>query len=151
MANRPVPTVLKLARNNPGKRPINKNEPKAELATLDLPEGFQLSDIGKAQWKNVAPHLINSGLLTVLDKPALALYCEACARWIDANDNVRKYGTVVKAPSGFPVQSPYLAIANKAFDQMKSILVEFGMTPSSRTKVTVNQDTSDADNPYAKL
>lgn len=42
---------------------------------------------------------------------------------------------MVKAPSGFPVQSPFLAIANKALEQMTKLMIEFGMTPSSRTRV----------------
>lgn len=33
------------------------------------------------------------------------------------------------------MQSPFLAIANKAFEQMRAMLVEFGMTPSSRSRV----------------
>jgi len=44
---------------------------------------------------------------------------------------------VIKSPSGFPIQSPYLAIANKAMDQMTKLLTEFGMSPSSRTCVAV--------------
>ena len=150
MAGRkPTPTVLHLARNNPGHRTLNKNEPKPVVTDALPPDGFDLSDLAKEQWEHIAQHLLNSGLLTVIDKPALVLYCEACARWMDANDKIRKTGIVVKTPSGFPVQSPYLPIANKAFDQMKSILVEFGMTPSSRSKVAANQALgSKADNPY---
>ena len=36
-----------------------------------------------------------------------------------------------------PMQSPYLAIANKAMEQMRAMLTEFGMSPSSRTRVHV--------------
>ena len=46
-----------------------------------------------------------------------------------------RYGAVIKAPSGFPVQSPFLAIANKAHEQMVKLLTEFGMTPAARTRV----------------
>ncbi len=41
------------------------------------------------------------------------------------------------APSGYPVQSPYLLIANKAMEQMEKMLSHFGMSPSTRTKVQV--------------
>ena len=38
--------------------------------------------------------------------------------------------------------NPYLSIANKAMDQMRRFLIEFGMTPSSRARVTtVPEDT----------
>ena len=42
---------------------------------------------------------------------------------------------MVKSPNGFPIQSPYLAVANKAMEQMRAMLTEFGMSPSSRTRV----------------
>jgi phage terminase small subunit len=32
------------------------------------------------------------------------------------------------------LQSPYLAIANKAAEQVRLLLSEFGMSPSSRTR-----------------
>ena len=35
------------------------------------------------------------------------------------------------------MQSPYLAVANKAMEQIKAMLTEFGMSPSSRSRVTV--------------
>lgn len=60
-----------------------------------------------------------------------------------------KYGTVVKSPSGYPIQSPYLAIANKAHEQMTKLLAEFGMTPSSRSRCMVAKP--DDSGPYAKF
>lgn len=32
--------------------------------------------------------------------------------------------------------NPYLSVANQAYGQMRAILVEFGMTPSSRSRVS---------------
>jgi P27 family predicted phage terminase small subunit len=58
---------------------------------------------------------------------------------VHANRQIQEFGPLVKAPSGYPMQSPFLAIANKAFDQMRAMLTEFGMTPSSRTKVRVER------------
>lgn len=83
--------------------------------------------------------LLDCGLMTEIDGAALALYCQSWARWVEAEDNLRKYGVVIKAPSGFPVQSPYLSIANKAMSQMTRLLVEFGMSPSSRTRVVIRK------------
>jgi P27 family predicted phage terminase small subunit len=108
-----------------------------------------MSDAAKAQWPEVAKQLNDAGLLTVIDAPALALYCEAFARWKDANDNIVKFGAVIKAPSGFPIQSPFLAIANKAHAQMVKLLAEFGMTPSSRSRVSVKKP--DPAEQYAKF
>ena len=91
--------------------------------------------------------LLECGLLTEIDGAALALYCQAWARWIDAEKNMAEYGTVVKGPTGALVPSPFLAIANKAMDQMMKMLVEFGMSPSSRMRVTVAVRRQDAQRP----
>lgn len=81
--------------------------------------------------------LVEYGLMTEIDGAALALHCQAWARWIDAERNLVRYGVMVKSPSGFPMQSPYLAVANKAIEQMRRLLSKFGMSPASRTRISV--------------
>lgn len=108
-----------------------------------------LSAQAAEHWPVVYKQLNDAGVITSMDGPALALYCEAFARWKYANDQVAKFGPVVKAPSGFPVQSPYLAIANKSWMQMMRMLIEFGMTPSSRTRVTAQKKA--AANPFEEF
>jgi len=88
------------------------------------------------QWDKVSKQLKEARIITNIDVDALSMYCEAYATWIDANKAIQKHGVVVKNKSGFPVQSPYFLVANKAFDQMRAMLTEFGMTPSSRTRVS---------------
>lgn len=134
MAGRkPKPTALKIVTGNPGKRPLPENEPKPKQADLSVPDGLSVE--ASKHWQVVARQLHDARILTELDTHALCLYCEAYSKWMEANNNIAKYGMVVKSPNGFPVQSPYLSISNKAFEQMKGIMVEFGMTPSSRTRV----------------
>ena len=97
-------------------------------------------------WKRTAKDLYDAGLLTTVDRDALAAYCVVYARWREADAKVTKRGMVIftsikKDDDGNviggenPIQNPYLAIANKAFDQMTRMMAEFGMTPSSRTRV----------------
>lgn len=147
MGRKSVPTALKIVRGNPGKRPLNQDEPQPEPATDDdMPA--HLSDAARAHWAVVAQQLRDAKMLGRVDALALALYCEAFARWKDASDHVAKNGPVVTSPrSGYPVQSPYLNIANKAHDQMVKLLTEFGMTPSSRSRVSKVED--DNASPYA--
>ena len=85
------------------------------------------------------------GLLTRIDREALALCCQAWARWVEAEAGIAKHGLMVKSPNGFPMQSPYLAIANKAMEQVRSFLAEFGMSPSSRTRVRAEPVQSEPD------
>ncbi len=46
-----------------------------------------------------------------------------------------------KSPNGYPMQSPYVAVANKQVEIMVRIAAELGMTPSSRTRIRVGDKT----------
>ena len=59
----------------------------------------------------------------------LAAYCQAHALWVEAVSSIERYGTMVKSPNGYPMQSPYVAVANKQVEIMGRIAAEFGMTP----------------------
>jgi P27 family predicted phage terminase small subunit len=99
----------------------------------------------------VSKELRAMGLLTKVDRAALALYCDAWGRWVEALEALRRYGVMVKSPSGFPMQSPYLAVANKAMEQMRLLLGEFGMSPSSRTRVHAQPIREDEESKWAGL
>jgi len=142
-----TPTALKVVRGNPGKRPLPKNEPKPARSTPKAPS--YLSNEAKAHWGRVVKQLAAVGLMTDLDVDALAAYCEVFTRWVDANEKIRRHGAVVKSRNGFPTISPFVHVADKAFVQMRALLTEFGMTPSSRTCVTVAK--REEDSPWARF
>ena len=141
---KPKPTKLKLLAGNPGGRPLNDREPEPEVTIPDCPD--HLTDVAKAEWERIAPELESLGLLSEIDRAALAGYCTAWGRWVEAEEQLKKTGTIVKSPNNFPIQSPFLAIANKALGQMREFLTEFGMTPSARSRVraTPREDGGDA-------
>ncbi|TWU03061.1 Phage terminase, small subunit [Symmachiella macrocystis] len=131
---KPKPTALKTLEGNPGKRPLNAREPHAKPEVPDCPE--HLDDIARAEWFRTAKVLIDMGLLTLADRSALAAYCVAYSRWVHAEEQVKKYGTIVKSPAkGFPMKSPYLTVADQAMEAMRKLMVEFGLTPSSRSRI----------------
>ena len=43
-------------------------------------------------------------------------------------------------PPGYPIQSPYVAIANRQAEIMMRIASEFGFTPASRSRIAVPKD-----------
>lgn len=130
---KPLPSKLKLLRGNPGKRPINKNEPQPVPSIPEIPP--ELDEVAAAEWTRVCPELMAIGVLTKLDRSALSAYCQSWSQWLGAIEKLKLHGPVVKAPSGFPIQNPYFSIANSALKQMKAFLTEFGMTPSSRSRI----------------
>lgn len=157
----PKPTHLKLITGNPGKRKLNKNEPKPTAGIPPVPE--HLSNEAKAEWDRIAVELNAIGLLTHVDRAALAAYCQAWADWVEAEEQLRRYGKMVKSPvktvtrrsggaeltetsGGFPMQSPFLPIRNRALEIMHKFLTEFGMTPASRSRISVSK-VSEIDDP----
>lgn len=133
----PKPTHLKIVAGNPGRRPLNDEEPRPVVEIPKRPP--ELSKDAAAEWKRISKELHELGMLTKIDRAALAAYCQAWARWIEAQKALQQFGTVVRSPSGYPMQSPYLAIANEAFRQMLALLTEFGMTPAARSRIRVSR------------
>ncbi len=140
---KPMPTSLKLLRGTKRADRLNLNEPRVRAAIPPCPE--HLGSEARKEWRRTARELARLGLLTKIDRTALALYCQAWGRWVEAEEALRKYGTMVKSPTGFPMQSPYLAVANKAMEQMRQLLVEFGMSPSSRSRVHAEPSAEEED------
>jgi P27 family predicted phage terminase small subunit len=56
--------------------------------------------------------------------------------WAEATESIQKYGTMVKSPTGYPMQSPYVSIANRQAEIMMRIASEFGFTPASRSRIS---------------
>lgn len=140
VGRRPKPRNLKLIQGNPGKRPLNDAEPlPGALDDLKPPTG--LDAYGKQAWKRNASVLQQLGLLTEADVDALAAYCMAYSRWRRANIALQK----VK-----PDDDSYRQVAvtaEKAEQAMRLLAGEFGMTPSSRSRLKV--ETGQESDPFA--
>jgi P27 family predicted phage terminase small subunit len=131
---KPTPTPLKLLAGNPGRRPLSQAEPTPAPRLPRAPE--HLGPEARKEWRRAGRFLLQLGLVSDLDHAALAAYCTAYGRWVEAEQALKAYGLMLKSPNGFPVQSPYLAVANRALEQMRSLLSEFGMSPASRSRVS---------------
>ena len=130
---KPLPTKIKLLHGTLRKHRMNAHEPKAQPSMPSCPA--ELGPLAKREWKRISQHLSAMGLLTTIDRAALALYCDNYGRWLEAIKALQQYGVVIKSPNGYPMQSPYVAIANKAGEQVRLLLAEFGMSPASRVRV----------------
>ena len=132
---RPKPTHLKVITGNPGKRPLNTREPKPAIALPTCPA--HLCPSAKAEWKRLAHLLHDIGLLSGLDRTALAAYCQAYGRWVEAEKKLKETPAILKMPSGYLQQNPWLTIANKQLELMARFMVELGLTPSARCRIAV--------------
>ena len=132
---KPSPTALKRLRGNPGKRALPKSEPKPEAIMPRAPRC--LDDLAKKEWHRLSRELFKLGLLTRVDRNALAAYCQTYSRWYQAEQLIRSQGYTILGAQGQTVKNPIVGIAEKAAEQMKSYAIEFGLTPSSRSRLKV--------------
>lgn len=112
---------------------MNRREPRGRVTLPPCPG--HLGAEARREWRRAGRQLLEMGVMTSVDRAALAAYCVAYERWVEAEGKVATLGTVVKTAAGNLIQNPYLAVANRAMEQMTRLAAEFGMTPSSRSQV----------------
>lgn len=157
MPNRPKPTALKKLQGNPGNYPLNDMEPQPPVAVPEMPKG--LRPAARREWHRIVVELLKLGVLTVVDGKALAMYCDAYADWQEAQRDCTKNGLVLDTPvldkekqpiylTGMSEDgvrqlllvrkiNPAFTVKIAAMKTMKSFLIEFGLTPASRSKLKV--------------
>src|SRR5690606_29552019 len=136
---------------NPGRRKLNAAEP-VPASRLPKPPEF-LSDEAKVEWGRVSEELYNIGILTGIDRAALAAYCQAYARWAQAEAAIAQMaerdqltgGLMIKTTKGNVIQNPLVGAANKAAADMVRYAAEFGMTPSARSRIRAEKGEEDDD------
>jgi P27 family predicted phage terminase small subunit len=139
----PIPTALKIAAGNPGHRPINADEPAPPAAVPRCPA--HLTGAAREEWKKRAPALAKLGLLTTLDTAALEMLCAAYGEWREAMAEMAKSKPVLKTSGGNLIQHPYLAIANRARADYLRFAIQFGFTPSARTRIKATMADAEGD------
>lgn len=138
-----TPANVVQLRGNPGRRPINLNEPK-------LPPGipdeslFFLNEMAKKHWDLLAPELLNKRILSTLDGGILASYCTACARLYYAEKTIAEEGEYTREVwidrsgnehKGPKKKHPATLLAKEARDQIRSLGSELGLTAASRARL----------------
>lgn len=160
---RPKPTHLKLVQGNPGKRAINRSEPKPRRVLPSPPAHLRAR--AKVAWGYVSAQLDNMGVLTEADALALERLCECYADLLDAQASLDK-AVIVPNADGDPFvlakagestyatrgkegwmlrTRPEVAQIADADRRFKSYLVEFGLTPAARSKVKGDGSSKEAD------
>lgn len=89
---KPKPTALKVLEGNPGKRPLNTDEPKPKKKAPKCPSWLEPE--AKKEWRRMSKTLEKIGVLTQVDGAAFAGYCQAYARWREAEEFLTKHGTI---------------------------------------------------------
>ena len=150
MGRKPKPTALKLLEGNPGKRELNQFEPKPTDGLPICPEW--LMEDAKEEWYRLAAVMNKMGILSEVDQSAFAVYCQTWARWKEAQEHIDREGSTFETDSGQIKRNPWVAIANEWQAKLLSVCGEFGLTPSSRSRiVAANSKETEADGMEALL
>lgn len=133
----PKPTALRILEGNPGKRPLNHREPNPG-GVPQCPR--HLDAHARREWRRLLPILLRMRVLTEADYIALANLCQTYSTMVQAQEQLSKAGLLYKSQSGYIQQSPLLSIVNTCVETINKLCREFGLTPSSRCRLTVNPD-----------
>ena len=146
---KPTPTAIKELEGNPGKRPLNQNEPKPVKKAPPCPKWLEPE--AKKEWRRLAKQMEAIGILSEVDMAAFAGYCQAYARWKEAEEFITQHGSIVKTPSGYWQQVPQVSIAQTYLKIMNRFAEQFGLTPASRSRIIADTGKTDATDDMEEL
>jgi len=152
----PKPTQLKVLAGNPGKRPLNADEPQYPTEGLTCPRDFDAET--RREWRRVAKLLTAQRVVTAADRGVMAVYCVSWSRWRQVETDIQVEGLTVEVPilntrreqiGTRRVVNPKVLIAQQYQRLMLLAAGRLGLDPSSRSKVSVVKD--EAPNPILEL
>jgi P27 family predicted phage terminase small subunit len=153
---KPKPIELRILQGNPGQRRIPSNVPRPAPVAPSCPD--HLDAVAKAEWRRIAKPLEQLGLLTVLDRAALAGYCQLYSRWVACEAAIEEHGMTYETERldqegrslGTVVRTrPEVTIARQSLQLIRAFCSEFGCTASSRARLVVPG--ADNDDPQGVL
>jgi len=139
------PTALKILEGNPTHESKDRLDLSREPEYGEAQKGaFRppscLSPAAKLEWKRVIKPLAKTRLYQVVDRGALAGYCEnwSTFKCCQAFINVHGLTYQVTNRSGtFYNARPEVTLRDKALEQMRRFAQEFGFSPAARSRIEV--------------
>ena len=120
-----------------------------------------LSTLAKTEWRRIVPELEAAGLLSRVDRAALAVYCQTWAEYTEATKTLKKDGTIIEEPiqsaSGAIIghkkkPHPAVKLQRDASTRIRQFMSEFGFSPGSRSRIGSGQSgTTEPDSPASPL
>ena len=135
---KPKPIALRILEGNREHRSIPENTAKPR--PVKPKKAPWLDKIARREWNRMCKLLGPLGLLSEIDGAALGVYCQAFSRLKQAEDIITQEGMTYKTPTGQIKYRPEVMIARAMMNMLKKFAIEFGMTPSSRSRIPVMPD-----------
>ena len=137
----PKPTEQKKLEGNPGKRALNNQEPQPDVAIPQCPP--HLKGAAREEYLRVTAELLKLKIISNIDRAVLVGYCQAWGDYIHATEKIKKEGEVLYSDKGNAYLNPWKNIQTSSMDRILRFAAEFGMTPSSRSRIKVETPTEE--------
>jgi len=161
------PTSLKALKGTLQPCRENKKEPKPKVELPEIPETLKGMDGGA--WENLGRKLEAMKVISGMDQMAFELLCGVYAEYIGARrplwvEDVANPGKFIYEPmyevsitnkdgstSEYMKARPEVAIVSDAWRRLEKMLSNFGLTPSSRSKIQTIDNNDKNENPFDKI
>lgn len=131
------PTTLALIQGNPGKRPLNEQEPEPpRVYRPRAPRG--MTKIEQAKWGKMCELLAGMRVLTAADLDALEIYVREWCSMMEALRDINERGKLLRLPNGNTMWNPSWSAYKHSQKVVRNLQAEFGLTPSSRTGIVAD-------------
>ncbi len=141
--SRPTPTAVLQQRSSFKKHPERKrpHEPQA-FGQPQKPQHVASDAVASDAWDRVSALLDEMGVLSKSDEFAFEQLAVAYSAWRRALDRIREGD---ETPEGKVYSAASVRECREASDKIVRLLIECGLTPSSRTKVQVATEKDELD------
>ena len=139
----PKPSAIERAEGFPGKRKRNTEEPQpTELTVAEVKRRCpkHLKGEERRWWRYYGELLTPLRVITETDLVAMEALARTTTERIAQEEQLRKSGPLYKSKSGYIQVSPLFSVVSTLRERELKLLREFGMTPSSRTRVQVARE-----------
>jgi phage terminase small subunit len=135
MGRRNTPTALKILRGNPGKRPLNRDEPQPDALDAGIPD--VLTDAAaRAEWTRAITPATKIGHVTSADRALAIAHCQLWATWLAQIAAAAGQPFVMAAgKNGYMIPNQAHVQAQRTIQLLISVDERLGFSPTSRAKV----------------
>lgn len=142
-------TALRRSEGNPGRRPLNEDEPEPSLGVPEMPGHLGESIEAVRAWERLAGWLEEMGVLATSDQAVMAIYSDAWAHYVEAERGVQTGGQIMASKKTdkagnitttyYP--SPFITISAMHAKRLLTCVDMLGLSPTSRTRIVANPKT----------
>jgi P27 family predicted phage terminase small subunit len=141
---RRTPTALKVLKGETRESRLNRRAPKPAGSHPVMPPG--MSRRSRAIWRRQTSAMAKTGVLTVVDSDTLRAYCDAVARYEEAETRYRELGPRVEgARTGELVKNPLHQVVRDNAMLMARLATLLAFVPSAREGIHVDEPEGPAD------